>query len=163
VLRFLADRLVRLVVVLLAITVVSFLFMHAIPGDPVALRLGEHASPQEVAHLRSSLGLDQPWFVQLALYLGAVAHGDLGASIFDSQPVAQKLAQYFPATLELTLSAMAFAIAVGIPAGVLAAVRHRSVIDALTMSGALLGVSIPVFWLGWISSTCSRCCRRTPG
>ena len=149
-LRFLADRLVRLVVVLLAITVVSFLFMHAIPGDPVALRLGEHASPQEVAHLRSSLGLDRPWFVQLALYLGAVAHGDLGASIFDSQPVAQKLAQYFPATLELTLSAMAFAIAVGIPAGVLAAVRHRSVIDALTMSGALLGVSIPVFWLGWI-------------
>jgi len=81
---------------------------------------------------------------------GAVAHGDLGASIFDSQPVAQKLAQYFPATLELTLSAMAFAIAVGIPAGVLAAVRHRTVIDALTMSGALLGVSIPVFWLGWI-------------
>ena len=88
--------------------------------------------------------------MQLALYLGAVAHGDLGQSIFDSQPVVQKLAQYFPATLELTLSAMLFAIVVGIPAGVIAAVRHRSAVDALTMSAAILGVSIPVFWLGWI-------------
>jgi peptide/nickel transport system permease protein len=148
--RFLVDRLVRLVLVLFAITVVSFLFMHAIPGDPVALRLGEHATPDEAARLRIALGLDKPWFVQLALYLGAVAHGDLGQSVFDSQPVAQKLGQYFPATVELTVSAMLFAIVVGIPAGVIAAVRHRSAIDALTMSAALLGVSIPVFWLGWI-------------
>lgn len=149
-LRFLVDRLVRLVLVLLAITVVSFLFMHAIPGDPVALRLGEHASAQEIAHLRAQLQLDQPWFVQLAFYLAAVAHGDLGASVFDAQPVAQKLGQYFPATLELTLGAMIFAVVVGVPAGVLAAVRHRSAVDALTMSAVLLGVSIPVFWLGWM-------------
>ena len=146
-LRFVVDRIVRLVLVLIAITVVSFAFMHAIPGDPVALRLGEHASPQEVAHLRSSLGFDRPVWMQLALYLGAVAHGDLGQSVFDSQPVVQKLAQYFPATLELALSAMLFAILVGIPAGVIAAVRHRSAIDALTMSAAILGVSIPVFLL----------------
>jgi peptide/nickel transport system permease protein len=149
-LRFLVDRLIRLVLVLIAITVVSFLFMHAIPGDPIALRLGEHATAREAEHLRTALGLDRPWFVQLALYLGAVAHGDLGQSVFDSQPVAQKLGQYFPATLELTLSAMLFAILVGVPAGVIAAVRHRSAIDSLTMSAALLGVSIPVFWLGWI-------------
>jgi len=149
-LRFFVDRLARLVLVLIAITVVSFLFMHAIPGDPVILRLGEHASPQEAAHLRSQLGLDRPWFVQLVLYLAAVAHGDLGASVFDAQPVAVKLAQYFPATLELTLGAMLFAVSVGIPAGVLAAVRHRHAIDALTMSAVLLGVSIPVFWLGWM-------------
>ena len=149
-LRFLVDRLVRLVLVLIAITVVSFLFMQAIPGDPVALRLGEHATAVEIAHLRDSLGLDRPWFVQMALYLGAVARGDLGQSLFDAQPVAQKLAQYFPATMELTLSAMLFAIVVGVPAGVIAAVRHRSAVDALTMSAALLGVSIPVFWLGWI-------------
>ena len=149
-LRFLVDRLVRLVLVLVAITVVSFLFMHAIPGDPIALRLGEHATPVEVAHLRSSLGLDRPWFVQLSLYLGAVARGDLGQSLFDAQPVAQKLGQYFPATMELALSAMLFAMLIGIPAGVIAAVRHGSAVDALTMSAALLGVSIPVFWLGWI-------------
>ncbi|GAC1579612.1 MAG: ABC transporter permease [Candidatus Elarobacter sp.] len=149
-LRFLVDRLTRLVLVLIAITVVSFLFLHAIPGDPVALRLGEHASPQEIAHLRADLGLDHPWFVQLGLYLVAVAHGDLGRSIFDAQPVVQKLGQYFPATLELTLGAMLFAVIVGIPAGVVAAVRHRSTVDALTMSAVLLGVSIPVFWLGWM-------------
>jgi peptide/nickel transport system permease protein len=149
-LRFVVDRLVRLVLVLVAITIVSFLFMHAIPGDPIALRLGDHASAVEIAHLRASLGLDRPWPVQLGLYMAAVAHGDLGQSIFDSQPVAQKLGQYFPATVELTLSAMLFAIVVGIPAGVIAAVRHRTALDALTMSAALLGVSIPVFWLGWI-------------
>lgn len=149
-LRFLAERLVRLVAVLFAITVVSFLFMQAIPGDPVTLRLGEHASPVEVAHLRADLGLDRPWYVQLGRYLGAVAHGDLGASVFDAQPVVEKLAQYFPATLELTLSAMLFAIVIGIPAGVFAAVHHRSAIDVLTIVGTLIGVSIPVFWLGWI-------------
>ena len=149
-LRFLVDRIVRLVLVLFAITVVSFLFMHAIPGDAVALRLGEHASAAEIAHLRADLGLDHPLVVQLALYLAAVAHGDLGRSVFDAQPVAQKLGQYFPATLELTLGAMLFAIVTGIPAGVLAAVRHRSVLDAFTMSAVLLGVSIPVFWLGWM-------------
>lgn len=150
VLRFLAGRAVRLIAVLIAITVVSFLFMNAIPGDPIALRLGEHATPAEMAQLRASLGLDRPWFVQLPLYLAAVAHGDLGRSIFDAQPVAQKLAQYFPATFELALSAMIFATAVGIPVGIVAAVRYRSAIDALIMSAALLGVSIPVFWLGWL-------------
>jgi peptide/nickel transport system permease protein len=149
-LRFFVDRLIRLALVLVGITIVSFLFMHAIPGDPVTLRLGEHASPAEAAQLRAQLGLDKPWFVQLVLYLAAVAHGDLGVSVFDAQPVAVKLAQYFPATLELTLGAMLFAIVVGIPAGVLAAVRHRHALDALTMSAVLLGVSIPVFWLGWM-------------
>ncbi len=149
-LRFVIDRMVRLVLVLLAITVASFLFMHAIPGDPIALRLGEHATPDEIAHLRLSLGLDRPWFVQLADYLLAVARGDLGQSVFDAQPVVQKLAQYFPATVELTVSAMVVAILGGVPAGVIAAVRHRTAIDALVMSAAVLGVSIPVFWLGWL-------------
>jgi ABC-type dipeptide/oligopeptide/nickel transport system permease component len=88
--------------------------------------------------------------VQLAIYLGGVAHGDLGRSVFDAQPVAAKLGQYFPATVELTVSAMLFAIVAGVPAGVLAAAKHRSAVDAFTMSAALLGVSIPVFWLGWI-------------
>jgi len=148
--KFIVDRAVRLVAVLFAITVMSFLFMHAIPGDPVQIRLGDHASPEEIHNLTVSLGLDKPLYVQLGAYLGAVAHGDLGRSIGDTQPVVTKLAQYFPATLELTLGAMVFAITFGIPAGVFAAVRHRSVVDALTMSGVLLGVSIPVFWLGWM-------------
>jgi peptide/nickel transport system permease protein len=149
-LKFAVDRIVRLVAVLVAITVASFLFMHAIPGDPVTMRLGEHPSAAAAAALTQQLGLDQPWYVQLVRYLGAVAHGDLGVSIADDEPVAGKLAAYFPATVELTLGAMLFAISIGIPAGIFAAVRHRSVADALAMSLALVGVSIPVFWLGWM-------------
>jgi len=149
-LRFIVNRIVRLAFVLIAITIASFLFMHAIPGDPVQLRLGEHATPQEIERLTLQLGLNRPWYVQLGAYLASIAHGDLGASIADTQPVAQKLAQYFPATLELTLGAMLVATVLGIPAGVFAAIRHGSALDALTMSSVLLGVSIPVFWLGWM-------------
>jgi len=149
-LKFIVDRIVRLAFVLVAITIVSFLFMHAIPGDPVQLRLGEHATPAEIRRLTLALGLDRPWYVQLGAYLASIAHGDLGVSIFDTQPVAQKLAQYFPATLELTLGAMLVATLLGIPAGVFAAVRQGSALDAFTMSSVLLGVSIPVFWLGWM-------------
>ena len=147
---FLVRRVLRLVWVLAAITVVSFAFMHTIPGDPVTLRLGDHAAPEQVAALRRQLGLDKPWFVQLALYLGAVLHGDLGRSVVDSVPVLTKLAQFFPATIELTLGALLFAVTVGVPAGIFAAVRRARAFDALTMSAVLLGVSIPVFWLGFM-------------
>ncbi len=147
---FLVRRLVRLVAVLAAITLASFAFMQAIPGDPVMLRLGDHASPDQVRELRATFGLDRPWYVQLGLYTLGVLHGDLGVSIEDTQPVTTKLAAYFPATLELTVAALLFAIVVGVPAGVFAALRRRSVWDVLTMSAVLLGVSIPVFWLGFM-------------
>ena len=148
--RFVVERIVRLVAVLVAITILSFVFLSLIPGDPITIRLGEHATPQQIAQLREQFGLDKPWYEQLWIYLVHVAHGDLGRSINDQQSVAGKLAQYFPATVELAVGAMIFAIAVGVPAGVLAAVRHRSVLDALAMVGVLLGVSVPVFWLGWM-------------
>jgi ABC-type dipeptide/oligopeptide/nickel transport system permease component len=147
---FIARRVVRLVAVLAAITLVSFAFMHAIPGDPVALRLGDHATPAEVTALRSALGLDKPLYVQLWLYVAAVLHGDLGRSLVDAQPVSTKLAQYFPATVELSAAALAFAIVIGVPAGIIAAVRRSSALDVLTMSAMLLGVSVPVFWLGFM-------------
>jgi peptide/nickel transport system permease protein len=149
-LAFIADRCVRLALVLLAITVVSFLFLHLIPGDPIAIRLGQHANASQIALLTHEYGLDQPWWVQLFKYLGAVLHGDLGTSIADTQPVAQKLETYFPATLELTAGAMFVAVAVGIPVGVFTAVRWHSFADTFAMSLVLLGVSIPVFWLGWM-------------
>jgi len=148
--RFVAARTLRLVFVLIAITIVSFAFMKAIPGDPVAIRLGEHASAAQAAALRSALGLDKPWYVQLGLYMDHAAHGDLGRSVVDNESVAGKLAQYFPATVELALAAMIVAIAFGIPLGIISAVKFRSLTDAFTMSLALLGVSIPVFWLGWM-------------
>lgn len=147
---FVVERCVRLVLVLFAITLVSFAFMHLIPGDPIAIRLGEHASPQQIAFLTHEYGLDQPWWVQLGKYLAAVVHGDLGTSIADTQPVAQRLGTAFPATVELTFGAMVVAIVIGIPAGVLAALWRRSLLDVFTMSAVLLGVSIPVFWLGWM-------------
>ncbi|HEY8298408.1 MAG TPA: ABC transporter permease [Candidatus Baltobacteraceae bacterium] len=147
---FLVTRLVRLVAVLFAITIVSFLFMKAIPGDPVAIRLGDRATTEQVSALRRSLGLDKPLPVQLGIYLEHAARGDLGTSIEDNQTVVSKLAQYFPATVELAVAAMLVAVLFGIPAGILAAMRFRSGWDALAMSLSLLGVSIPVFWLGWM-------------
>jgi ABC-type dipeptide/oligopeptide/nickel transport system permease component len=147
---FIVDRCVRLALVLLAITVVSFLFLHLIPGDPIAIRLGQHANAHQIAFLTHEYGLDQPWWVQLFKYLGALLHGDLGTSIADTQPVAQKLATYFPATVELTFGAMLVAVVVGIPVGVYTAVRRHTFADTFAMSVVLLGVSIPVFWLGWM-------------
>src|SRR5947209_5854977 len=100
--------------------------MKAIPGDPVAIRLGEHATPVQAAALRASLGLDKPWYVQLGIYMDRAAHGDLGRSIVDNDSVAGKLAQYFPATVELTVAAMIVAMMLGIPLGILSAVNQRS-------------------------------------
>src|SRR5580658_4278425 len=147
---FLAARIVRLIAVLAAIVVASFLFMHAIPGDPATIRLGEHASAADVAALTKALGLDRPWYVQLTAYLEHVMRGDLGTSLLDDQPVVAKLSQYVPATFELTLGAMAVATAAGIPLGVLAAVRAGRPADAVISSLTLLGVSLPVYWLGWM-------------
>lgn len=148
--RFLALRVIRLAAVLVAITIVSFFFLRLIPGDPVSVRLGEHASAQEIAALRSAMGLDKPWYDQLGIYMLAAARGDLGRSLVDQEPVSTKLASYFPATMELTLGAMMVAVCFGIPLGIIAAMRARTLVDAATMSLALLGVSIPVFWLGWM-------------
>ena len=148
--RFVAVRFVRLIAVLIAIVVVSFCFMKAIPGDPVAIRLGDHASPVEAAALRAQLGLDRPVYVQLGLYLWDASHGDLGRSIVDNQAVIAKLWLYFPATVELAIGAMLVAIVFGVPIGVIAALKFRSALDAVATSIALLGVSIPVFWLGWM-------------
>jgi len=149
-LRFFLSRIIRLIAVLLAITIISFFFLRMIPGDPATIRLGEHATAQEIAALRSSLGLDKPWYDQLGLYVAHAVHGDLGRSTMDQEPVSEKLAAYFPATVELAIGAMLVAVIFGIPLGIIAAVRSRTLVDTATTSFALLGVSIPVFWLGWM-------------
>lgn len=149
-LTFFAQRFARFVAVLFAITVVSFAFLAAIPGNPAEVLLGEHASRADVVRLTQQLQLDKPWYVRLGAYLVQVAHGDLGASLADHEPVLRKLADYFPATVELALAAMIVAVLAGVPAGILAALNHRRPLDTLVSSGALLGVSIPVFWLGWM-------------
>lgn len=147
---FLTQRVLRFIAVLFVITAVSFLFLHLIPGNPVEILLGEHASHADVVALTKQLKLDQPWYVQFGAYLWNVMHGDLGRSLADNIPVTTKLKTYFPATVELALAAMLVAVLVGVPAGIIAALYHRRGIDTLTTVLALIGVSVPVFWLGWM-------------
>ena len=148
--RFLAQRAVRFVAVLITICVVSFFFLHLIPGNPVEILLGEHATRADIERLTHELQLDRPWYAQLGAYLWQVGHGNLGRSLADNEPVARKLAAYFPATIELALSAMVVALAIGVPAGIIAALNHRKALDTLLSLLVLIGVSVPVFWLGWM-------------
>ena len=149
-LSYLAQRALRFVAVLVTITIVSFLFLAAIPGDPIQILLGEHATRADVERLTRELQLDRPWYVRLGAYLVQVVHGNLGTSLADHQPVAEKLATYFPATIELAVAAMLIAVALGVPAGIIAALHHRRPLDTLVTTAALASVSIPVFWLGWM-------------
>jgi peptide/nickel transport system permease protein len=147
---FLAQRFLRFIAVLLIITAVSFLFLHLIPGNPVEILLGEHATHNDVVQLTHQLQLDRPWYVQYGAYLWQAAHGNLGRSLTDNLPVSEKLATYFPATVELGVAAMIVAILVGVPAGIIAALSHGRLLDTMMTVLALLGVSVPVFWLGWM-------------
>lgn len=145
---FLIKRVLLLVPTLFGISVAVFLMLQLVPGDPAQVMLGERATPESLALLRTELGLDQPVHVQLGRYLAGVATGDLGRSIKSHTDVVDELAARFPATLELTLVAMLFACAIGVSAGVVSAVRRGSLLDAVGMTVSLAGVSIPIFWLG---------------
>ena len=148
VLRFLARRLLLTVPVLLGVATLVFSLIHLIPGDPAQAMLGETASPQEVAELRARLGLDRPLTEQYASFLGGVIRGDLGLSLRTSQPVTRMIVERMPATFELAAAAMLFAIAVAMPLGIAAAVWRGTSIDHSAMTLALMGISIPNFWLG---------------
>jgi peptide/nickel transport system permease protein len=147
-LRYLLHRLLLLVPVLLGITVLVFFLMHLIPGDPAVVLLGQDANPADIERLHRVLGLDEPLLVQLGRYLANVAEGDLGTSIFQSRPVTEIVFEALPATVELAVVALVIAALIGLPLGILAAVRQNSVFDYGAMLLAQLGVSMPVFWLG---------------
>ena len=127
-----------------------FLMVRAIPGDPAQILLGQQATPERVAALRAELGLNQPLLVQYGLFLRDAITGDLGESLVTGRPVTTELLDRFPATLELTLAAMTFALAVGIPVGVVAAVKQYSFVDKISSFIALTGISMPIFWLALI-------------
>lgn len=145
---FVFKRLLALIPTLLGITALVFLMVHLVPGDPAQVMLGERASAQTLAALRKDLGLDQPLHVQFGRYLSGLARGDLGRSIKSQERISVELLARFPATMELTLVSMLFASAIGIGAGIASAVRRGSLWDYLGMTGALAGVSMPIFWLG---------------
>jgi peptide/nickel transport system permease protein len=141
-------RLALLIPLLLGIIVVVFGLLLFIPGDPAVVLLGQDATPEAVAELRVSLGLDRPLPVQLGHYLLNVSRGDLGESIFRGETVVAALASRLPATIEVAIAALIFAIALGLVLGVLSAIKQGSAIDTVSMLFAQLGVSMPVFWLG---------------
>lgn len=162
--RYIIRRLVSVIPTLIGVTFVIFMFQRLVPGDPAVAMLGEHATQENVERIREQLGLNRPLFLdrealaegdlqgffdsQYIRYLERLAHGDMGNSIHRRVPVAETLGQRFPATLELSLFAMLIAITVGVPVGIISAARRNTWLDSVTMVGSLVGVSMPIFWLG---------------
>ncbi len=146
--RYLLRRLLLLIPVLWGVATLVFAVTNILPGDPVDLMLGETARPAQREVLRKALGLDRPLYVQYADYLGGLLRGDLGTSIHKKRPVARILAERIPASAELTLAALAIALLIALPLGVLAARRAGTALDLGAGALAVLGASVPVFWLG---------------
>jgi peptide/nickel transport system permease protein len=146
--RYLIRRLLLTIPVLLGVATLVFSLIHFIPGDPAQAMLGEGAAPEDVAQLRERLGLDRPVLVQYGSFLRGLAHGDLGVSLRNDQPVTQQILERMPATAELALASMAVAVLIAIPLGIIAAVWRGTAIDHSAMTLSLVGISVPNFWLG---------------
>ncbi len=159
---FFLSRLASAAVVVFGVSALVFLLIHAIPGDPVEVMLGETSQPADREELRRALGLDQPLLVQMGQYYGRLLQFDLGTSLYSRRPVADMLAERFPATLELAGAGLLLAVLLAVPLGTLAAVRRNTPWDSGAMMFSMLGVSIPNFimgpllilvfalWLGWL-------------
>lgn len=148
-LQFILRRLGLVIPTFIGITLLTFIFVHLIPGDPVLIMAGERGiSPERHAQLMAQLGLDQPMWKQYLTYINGVLHGDLGISLKSRIAVWDEFVPRFKATLELGICAMLFAVAVGIPVGVLAAVKRGSIFDHTAVGISLTGYSMPIFWWG---------------
>ena len=162
--RYILRRLISVLPTLIGVTLIIFLFQRMIPGDPAVAMLGEHATQANVERIREQFGLNRPAFLdrealangdlagffdsQYVRYIDRLLHFDLGNSIHRRIPVAETLADRFPATLELALLSMFIALLIGLPIGIASAARRNSTLDGVTMVGSLIGVSMPIFWLG---------------
>jgi peptide/nickel transport system permease protein len=146
--RYLLQRLLLLVPTLLGALTLVFFLIHLIPGDPVEVMLGETASAADKEELRHALGLDQNLFVQYASFLGALARGNLGHSLYEQGAVADLIGARFPATLELALCAIVFALLLSVPLAILAALNKHSWMDRFALLFSLLGLSVPNFCIG---------------
>jgi peptide/nickel transport system permease protein len=147
--RYIIRRSLWVVLLLLIVSAVTFLIFYALPtGDPAALRAGKSPTPQQIAQVRHTLGLDKPIYVQYWLFMKKIVlHFDFGYSYQNSQPVRNEIFQRLPATISLTVGAVVVWLLVGLPVGVISAVRSRSFVDRFTMGAALLAISAPVYWL----------------
>lgn len=146
--RFISRRLFHLVFILIGVSILVFLMLRLIPGDPAHLLVGELASPQDVARIREKFGLDRSYPYQYYVYMKNLFRGDMGTSIRSGVPVSEEIAVRFLATVELSVAAMLISSLVGIMAGVISSVRKYSLFDYASMLLALAGISMPIFWLG---------------
>jgi len=146
--NYILRRLLNLIFVLLIVSVLIFVLIRLAPGDPARVMAGEHASPEILAEMRAKWGLDKPIIEQYFIWFSHVMHGDFGKSILSHESILKELLLRFPNTFELSLFAIIFAIFIGLPAGIVSAVRRYSIFDYTSMFIALFGVSMPVFWLG---------------
>lgn len=145
---YLIRRVLESLPVIFGVSVLVFLLLRLIPGDPATALLGERASEQNVAAIRERLGLEKPLPEQYVIWISRLLQGDLGNTVRGNIPISNELRGRFPATAELALVAITLATSIGVPLGIVSAVRRNSAIDTATMFGALLGVSIPIFVLG---------------
>lgn len=152
--QFILRRLLLLVPVLIGLTIIMFAIARLLPGDPVGLAAGPNATPAEVQALAREFGLDRPVWEQYLHYVGGLAHGDLGTSLSTRRPVAEDIAAYLPATLELVLAALTLAIVIGIPLGLVTAVWRNRWPDYLSQVAAIGAISMPRFFLGLLLQLC---------
>jgi ABC-type dipeptide/oligopeptide/nickel transport system permease component len=149
--RYIVKRILILIPLLLAISLFTFFLVHLAPGDPIATQFGmnmKRMEPERIEAIREELGLNDPLAVQYLRYLGNLLNGDMGQSLTTKKPVLDEISARLPATIQLTLAAMFVSLLLAIPLGILSAVKRGSIVDKLGMSGALLGVSMPSFWVG---------------
>lgn len=148
-LRFFASRLAVLVPTFLGVTFVAFMLIRLVPGDPILMMVGERGmSEARHAELMTQFGFDRPVVLQYLSFLGSLLHGDLGSSIVTRQPVLNEFFALFPATVELSVAGMLLALVIGLPAGIIAAVKRGSIFDHTVMGISLTGFSMPIFWWG---------------
>jgi peptide/nickel transport system permease protein len=146
--QYILRRVLLLIPVLIGVTILTFTISHLVPADPVLLALGPRGTPEMEKALRVKLGLDKPIHVQYLIYMKGLLKGELGTSIHTNRSVIRDLRIYFPATLELTTASMFLCLVIGIPLGIIAAVHKDRLADHITRIFSLIGVSMPVFWLG---------------
>ncbi|ABV32644.1 MULTISPECIES: ABC transporter permease [Pseudothermotoga] len=148
--KYIIKRLLQAIPTLFFVILTVFLIMKMIPGDPAMVLLGPQAGPEDIARFRQQLGLDKPVIVQFFLYLKRILTGDLGTSLVYRQDVLSLIFERLPTTIILSICALFIAIVIGIPAGILAAIKHNSFVDLLVTSLSLIGISIPIFWFGMV-------------
>jgi peptide/nickel transport system permease protein len=146
--KYILKRLLLLIPVLIGVSILIFVIVRLTPGDPARILAGEHATEEYVQATRERWGLDKPMYVQYYIWFKSLLRGDLGRSITTHSPVVEEIFNRFPATLELSLFAMFLAIVIGILAGIISAIRQYHFFDYFSMTIALFGISMPVFWLG---------------